>query len=261
MSSTTVSAVFAAAVVTFTVVLLVTSRALRRFGPRRLLIAAAAGAGGGLLLPAAWQHPLASWCGITLLFGAANGIAYGVATGLAARVPKPHRGVATGAVVAAYAAGPVLLGFIAAPALSAAGWRTCLAVLALTVAGLLMVAATLVPPEKAEPSGPVGRNAGHSWWVTASLWLIFAGGSAPGLMVFAHAAPLATARGLDAAAAGWAVSTLAAGNLAGRLIAGWCSDRTGRLPALATALVAAAASVGALAAPLPPGVVLAAYGG
>ncbi len=124
-----------------------------------------------------------------------------------------------------------------------------------------MVAATLVPAGTAEPSGPGGRNAGHSWWVTASLWLIFAGGSAPGLMVFAHAAPLATARGLDAAAAGWAVSTLAAGNLAGRLIAGWCSDRTGRLPALATALVAAAASVGALAAPLPPGVVLTAYTG
>jgi OFA family oxalate/formate antiporter-like MFS transporter len=261
VSSTTVSAVFAAALVTFTVVLLVTGRALRRFGPRRLLIAAAAGAGGGLLLTAAWQHPLALWCGIALLFGAANGIAYGVATGLAARVPKPHRGVATGAVVAAYAAGPVLLGFIAAPALSAVGWRSCLAVLALTVAGLVMVAASLVPAGTAERPGPGGRNAGHSWWVTASLWLIFAGGSAPGLMVFAHAAPLATARGLDAAAAGWAVSTLAAGNLAGRLIAGWCSDRTGRLPALATAFVAAAASVGALAAPLPPGVVLAAYTG
>ncbi len=101
VSSTTVSAVFAAALVTFTVVLLVMGRALRRFGPRRLLIAAAAGAGGGLLLTASWQHPLASWCGIALLFGAANGIAYGVATGLAARVPKPHRGVATGAVVAA----------------------------------------------------------------------------------------------------------------------------------------------------------------
>jgi MFS transporter, OFA family, oxalate/formate antiporter len=259
--SDTVSTVFAAALVTFTVVLLIMGRGLRRFGPRRLLVGAAVGAGGGLLLTASWHHPLALWCGIALLFGAANGIAYGVAAGLAARVPQPHRGMATGTVVAAYAAGPVLLGFIAVPALSAVGWRTCLAVVGLTAAGLLMVAASLVPASTAEPSGPRGGSGDCSWWLTASLWLIFAGGSAPGLMVFAHAAPLATARGLDAATAGWAVSTLAAGNLAGRLIAGWCSDRTGRLPALATALVASAACVGALAAPVPPGVVLVAYTG
>lgn len=261
VSSATVAAVFAAALVTFTVVLLIMGRALQRVRPRRLLVGAAAGAGGGLLVAASWNSPLALWCGIALLFGAANGIAYGVAAALAARVPQPHRGVATGAVVAAYAAGPVLLGSIAAPALSAVGWRTCLAVVALVVAGLLVVAASLVPADMAEQFRPGGGSREHPWWITAALWLVLAGGCAPGLMVFAHAAPLATARGLDEAAAAWAVSTLAAGNLAGRLIAGWCSDRTGRLPAVATALATSAACVGALAAPVTPGVALTAYTG
>ena len=261
VSSASASAVFAAALVTFTVILLIMGRALQRLGPRRLLVVAAAGAGGGLLVAASWRSPLALWCGIALLFGAANGIAYGVAAGLAARVPQRHRGVATGAVVAAYAAGPVLVGSIAAPALSAVGWRTCLVVVALTVAGLLLVAAFLVPAGVAERSGPAGGSHGHPWRITVLLWLVFAGGCAPGLMIFAHAAPLAAARGLDEAAAGWAVSALAAGNLVGRVIAGWFSDRTGRLPALATALAVSAICVGALAAPVPSGMVLAAYAG
>lgn len=261
VSSGSASAVFAAALVTFTVVLLVMDRALQRLGPRRLLVVAAAGAGSGLLMAASGHSPLTLGCGIALLFGAANGIAYGVAAGLAARVPQPHRGMATGAVVAAYAAGPVLLGFIAAPALSAVGWRVCLAVVAVSVAGLLLVAASLVPAGVAERYRPEVGQQGHPRRITALLWLVFAGGCAPGLMIFAHAAPLAAARGLDEVAAGWAVSTLAAGNLTGRLVAGWISDRTGRLPALATALAAAAASVGALAAPVPPGVVLTAYAG
>jgi OFA family oxalate/formate antiporter-like MFS transporter len=56
-----------------------------------------------------------------------------------------------------------------------------------------------------------------------------------------------------------AVSALAGGNLAGRLLAGWWSDRVGRLPALAAALGTAAASVGGLVASSASAVVLAAF--
>ena len=95
--------------------------------------------------------------------------------------------------------------------------------------------------------------------VVVPLWLVFAGGTAPGLMLFAHAAPLAGDLQLSPQAAGLAVSALAAGNLSGRLLAGWWSDRIGRLPALAAALAAAAVSVAALVASAAPVVVLAAF--
>jgi MFS family permease len=76
------------------------------------------------------------------------------------------------------------------------------------------------------------------------------------LVVFATAAPLASATGLGPGAAGAAVSLLAAGNLAGRLGAGWWSDRVGRLPALATALAATAVALAGLAVRAAPAVVL-----
>jgi OFA family oxalate/formate antiporter-like MFS transporter len=209
-------AVFALALGVFTVVLLGVGRWLARVGPRRLLAAAA----------------------------------------LAARVPAARRGTASGVVVGAYAAGPVLLGLLAPRVLPAVGWRTCLAVLAVLVAGLVGLAAALAPGG-AEGEQRRGRFEEPVPGTTvAALWVLFAGGAAPGLVVFATAAPLASATGLGPGAAGAAVSLLAAGNLAGRLGAGWWSDRAGRLPALATALAATAAALAGLAVRAAPAVVL-----
>jgi OFA family oxalate/formate antiporter-like MFS transporter len=249
-------AVFALALGVFTVVLLGVGRWLARVGPRRLLAAAALAAGSGIGVTAVVQRPEAPWLGVGLLFGAANGLAYGVAVALAARVPAARRGTASGVVVGAYAAGPVLLGLLAPRVLPAVGWRTCLAVLAVLVAGLVGLAAALAP------GGAEGEQRRDRFeepvpgTTVAALWVLFAGGAAPGLVVFATAAPLASATGLGPGAAGAAVSLLAAGNLAGRLGAGWWSDRAGRLPALATALAATAAALAGLAVRAAPAVVL-----
>ena len=249
-------AVFALALGVFTAVLLGVGRLLPRVGPRRLLAAAALAAGAGLGLTAAGEEPWTPWLGIGLLFGTANGLAYGVAVALAARVPAAHRGTASGLVVGAYAAGPVVLGLLSPHVLPAVGWRTCLAVLAVLVAGLVGLAAALAPggardgPRRDRVEDPVPRT------TVGALWVLFAGGAAPGLVVFAAAAPLAAARGLAPGAVGAAVSLLAAGNLAGRLGAGWWSDRVGRLPALAAALAATTVAIAGLAVADAPGVVL-----
>lgn len=249
-------AVFALALGVFTVVLLGVGRLLARVGPRRLLLAAALAAGAGLGLTAAGEAPGTPWLGIGLLFGAANGAAYGVALALAARVPAARRGTASGLVVGAYAAGPVLLGLVSPHVLPTVGWRTCLAVLAVLVAGLVGLAAALAP-------GGAGERQRHDrveepvdWTTVGALCVLFAGGAAPGLVVFAAAAPFAAARGLEPGAVGAAVSLLAAGNLAGRLGAGWWSDRVGRLRALAAALAATAVAIAGLAGASAPGVVL-----
>jgi MFS family permease len=255
MSGGGAAAVFASAIVVFAAVLLVLGPVQRRAGPRRLLHVAAVLAGAGLLLAATAQHPLVLWLGVALLFGAANGLAYGVSAALATRFTPTRRGTTTGLVVAAYAAGPVLLGLVAPPVLDAVSWRSAVAGLAVVVVVLLAGAAQLVPgrdpvQERRERPGPVPRQD------VVLLWVVFAGGTAPGLLLFAHAVTVAGDRQLDPRAAGLAVSALAAGNLIGRLVAGAGSDRIGRLPALAVALTTCAVSIGALAVPSSPSIVL-----
>jgi MFS family permease len=93
----------------------------------------------------------------------------------------------------------------------------------------------------------------------ALLWVVFAGGTAPGLLLFAYAVPVAGDLQLSLRAAGLAVSALAAGNLIGRLVAGGWSDRIGRLPAVAVALSTGAVAIVALALPTSVPVVLAGY--
>ena len=258
LSSGGAAAVFASAIIVFAAVLLVLGRVQRRVGPRRLLLGAAVLGGVGLLVAATAQHPLVLWIGVALLFGVANGLAYGVSVGLAARVPASRRGTAAGLVVSAYAAGPVLLGFVAVPAIDAAGWRASLAALATVVAGLLAGAAWLVPAGVPEGDGrdrhdPVPRRD------VALLWVVFAGGTGPGLLLFAHAVTVAQDLQLSLRAAGLAVSAIAAGNLVGRLVAGVGSDRIGRLPAVAVALSTGAVAIVALALPTTVPVVLAGY--
>lgn len=257
----TAAAVFAVAIAVFSLALLGVRRGLHVLGPRRLLGGAAVAAGAGLGLAATGRHPLALWCGIALWFGAASGVGYGVSVALAARVAAGRRGAATGLVVAAYAAGPVILGVLAPRAVPSFGWRACAAGLAVAVAGLLAGAAALAPADRTAREDPPGVEEPAHRRTVVPLWVVFAGGAAPGLFVFASAAPLAAGRGLDPAAAGAAVSLLAGGNLAGRLVAGWWSDRVGRRPALTVALTVAAASVGGLAGPVAPWLVLTSFAG
>jgi OFA family oxalate/formate antiporter-like MFS transporter len=258
MSRGSAAGIFATAIVVFSAVLLVLGPVQGQTGPRRLLQVAAPVGGGGLLLAATAQQPVILLLGVGVLFGGANGLAYGVSVALAARVPASRRGTATGLVVGAYAAGPIVLGLVAPTALDAFGWRPCVACLAVAVAGLLAVAAGLAPDDRPAGGRPSRLDAALRRDV-ALLWIVFAGGTAPGLLLFAHAVTVAGDRRLSAQAAGLAVSALAAGNLIGRLTAGVWSDGIGRLPALAAALTTGAVSIGAVAVATSPPIVLAGF--
>lgn len=245
LSTGQAAGVFAGALGVFTVVVLAAGWLARRLAPAPLLVAAAATGGAGLVLAGVGANAPALWVGVSILFGTANGLAYPVATGTVARVGAAHRGRVAGLVVAAYAAGPIVLGVVGPPLLDAYGWRSGLVGLGVVVAVMLLAAAGLahdlgpdgqVPGPHGEAVGS-GDDAPGTAYRTALLWLVFLGGSAPALLVFAHVAPVAAARGLTGQLAGLAVSALAGGNLVGRLAAGAVSDRVGRVPALGGTLL------------------------
>lgn len=243
-----VAAVFAVSIAVMASGVLATGRALGRVGPRPLLLCAALAAGGGLVLAAGSHHPVVLWLGVAGLFGGANGVAYSVATTLASRASVGRRGIVTGLVVAAYAGTPALLGAVGPAVVAAHGWRASTAGLGVAAGGLLLLAALLAPASSpvtsaTSRSAPLGTAPpGTLAW----LWLLFAGATTPGLMVFAHAVPLATRQGLDATTAGLAVSVLAGSNLSGRVVAGWASDLVGRWPALSVAVAAPVLALPAL---------------
>jgi len=185
-AGTTTSAVFATATAIFAVALLAVGRLDPQPAPRFVLVAAAAAAGSRLGLAAVSPHPVTLWCGVGLLFGAATGLAYGVAAGVAARAPAARRGAVTGVVVAAYAAGPILLGAVGPRLVAVAGWRACLGGLAVAVTVLLLVAAGLAPGDRHrhrrdENDGSAAKPFGRG--TVLLLWLVFAGGVAPSLLV------------------------------------------------------------------------------
>ncbi|MGY1739630.1 MULTISPECIES: hypothetical protein [unclassified Blastococcus] len=128
-------------------------------------------------------------------------------------------------MVGAYATGPVLLGPVAPPVLDPVGRRFAVAAQGVVVAGLLAGAARWAPADPPAEDRP-GRRDPVPGRVVVLLWIIFAGGTVPGRMLFAHAVTMARDLQLSLRTAGLAVSALAAGNLVGRLVAGAWSDRS-----------------------------------
>jgi len=131
---------------------------------------------------------------VGLLFGAANGLAYGVAAGVAARAPAARRGAVTVVVVAAYAAGPILLGAVGPRLVAVAGWRACLGGLAVAVTVLLLVAAGLAPGDRHrhrrdENDGSAAKPFGRGGWSSDSV------GPVPGLALALAATVGTTLRG------------------------------------------------------------------
>jgi OFA family oxalate/formate antiporter-like MFS transporter len=267
-SAATISTVFSGAVAVFATIVLVSGRAIDRLPPSRTVLLAAACGPLGLLMAA--YAPSLPWLvvGYSGLFGVANGLGYASAVAVASRRFGRHRGLAVGAVVGAYAAGPLVTAPIITTVLARADWRAAMIALAIVVAGGLTIGAALLGlgerqraaggdrPGVGERQRAAGRDRpGVGERSTDGdrarrprprltgllLWSAFLLGTLPALMVVAHAAPIARNAGLSVAATGVAVALVGAGNLIGRTGGGWLSDRTGRLPGLRAATVGLAA--------------------
>jgi MFS family permease len=238
-----VSSVFALATIAFAVSMVIAPALFHRQPASRVALLACLLAAAGLALGGLHRSLLAVQLGSGVLFGVANGIGYGLALQLVNDAFRRRRGLATGAVVAAYALGAVVFAPAFRWGLAGHGpWATLLAMAAVFTAagGVLWV---LLRPIRAV-GAPVPRLAGDAvggrlFWL---LWTGFLCGAAAGLMALGHAAGLAAAYGGPNPAMAAGTALIAAGNAFGRLVSGWLSDH---LPV--RTILAAAAAIGAAA--------------
>lgn len=246
--------VFSAGLGAFTVGVLGGGRLADRLPPRVLTLAAAAVVALGLAVTAAASSLPLLVAAFGVAVGGSTGVGYAVAVRTAGSL-STRRGLALGLTVSAYAAGTIAVAPAAAFLLNRAGRTTTFLVLAVVTAGVLVLAAVLLPRHAPTPTTPRGRQRGAVYSVaTLRLWLVFGMGSAPGLAAFAHAGAITPAAG----SAGLSVAVLSVGNLTGRLVAGPGSDRIGRTRALYLTVALLAASCLVLAATDRPVVSLAA---
>jgi OFA family oxalate/formate antiporter-like MFS transporter len=250
--------VFSTALVGFTLAVLAGGHLVDRLDPRRVVTAAGLLAGAGLVTGAVAPTVLVLTVGLGALFGSGSGFIYSAAVTATSLRDGRRRGRAVGAVVAAYAAGPVIAGPLGASGVEQVGWRPTLLLAAIGVAALVVVAG------RGLQGGPAARRAGlvpapgggSGSAPLAWLWLLFLCAVAPALFAFAFAADIATAAGASPSAAGGVVALMAGGNLFGRIAAGPLSDRVGVPAALRVVVVAQLVSLPAPGWSTDPAVVL-----
>ncbi len=236
LSRSGASLIFSLALLCFTVTMLLGPRLYGRAGAPALAVIAGLLASAGLALAALSANAWMLAIGYGVLFGVANGVAYGTSIKVAQETFPRRTGLATGCVVASYPLGAAAF----APALAAStehlGIGRTLLIAAAVLAGSGLLAAwafaqagpvSLPDPEPADVAAELKGG-------FALLWLGFFGGSVAGVMVLSHAAGIAISFGA-AAPAGIAVTASALGNGAGRLLGGAFCDRVQPRPMLVAA--------------------------
>ena len=191
------------------------------------------------------------------LFAAASGLGYSAGVQMAVVSGVARTGLAAGVIIAAFAAGAVILGPLMGNASVMKGLTAALYVPAalLAVIGFMSVLVLHIfsNPAMAFPSGePPDRHATglkptYHRRLAWLLWLGFATGAAGGLMVLGHAAGIIAEQNGSVAMAGIAVSMIAVGNALGRISSGAISDWLGPRTVLLLAVLMLGGATGVMA--------------
>ncbi|PIT85170.1 hypothetical protein COU36_04805 [Candidatus Micrarchaeota archaeon CG10_big_fil_rev_8_21_14_0_10_59_7] len=188
--------------------------------------------------------PLVLYITYGVLCGAGVGLAY--VTPIAAGVKwfEKKKGLISGILVFGFGFGSLILAPVAQKLIETQGISQTFLILGVVISTLVCLGALLLrnPPEQKGVAAFSGRTefspmeilGSREFWM---LWVMFAFSAAAGLMVIGNIASFAklsftSVHGMDKAAAAslavWAVGILAVFNGAGRIFAGWLSDRIGR---------------------------------
>lgn len=253
-SRTGLSGVFSLYAFTYCVFGFPAGRLTDRFGPRLVIGAGALFVGGALVamatVSALWQAYLLY--GVVAALG--MGTAYVPCNTTVVRWFARRRGLATGIASSGASLGTLVLPPIAQLAVGRLGWRGAYVVGGAIVFVVLLLTAQVmrrdpeslglhVDGETTPPAAVSGTPRGLSLREavrTRALWLLGFAFSATWIPVFiplVHLVPFARDLGHSPLAAAWAISATGAGAVLGRLLMGAVSDRIGRRPTIAGAML------------------------
>ncbi len=247
---TDTSTVFTIAVVMFALAFVLAGRIQDRWGPLPVSLL------GGILVSlgfvmCSFTHSLGwlyFWFGIVV--GAGTGFGYATPIPVMAKWFPDHRGLAVGLAVAGFGGGSAIFGPLCSRILIPDyGLPATFRILGVIFLAMTTFGAVLLrnPPAGYRPEGwtppPPTALAGETTHqftpgemlrtpTFSLMWIAYAFGGAAGLMVISQLVPFAKEKGIDAGTASAAMLVGAAGNVAGRLLSGWMSDRIGRLNVL-----------------------------
>ncbi len=218
-----------------------------KFGPRIVATIGALLTGLGLVVTsfASPENILPALLGFGVMAGTGIGLGYASATPAAVKwFPPEKKGLITGIVVSGFGLASVYIAPVSRFLLGACGINSAFMILGIAFAVITFIIAQFIkdPPAPTVSLNQRGSNNGNNFKVDYSwsemlktrtfylLWIEFACGAMAGLMIIGHLAKIVTVQSGNAIQIGFIfVALLAIFNAGGRLIAGFASDRIGRL--------------------------------
>lgn len=253
--------VYTVAVVSFALTFIAAGRLQDRKGPRICAFTGGILVSLGFFLASQTSSLLTLYVFFGLIVGVGNGFGYATPTPVASKWFPDKRGLVVGMMVGGYGAGQAVFGTLSGAFLvPALGWRTTFQVLAGIFLVMTMVGASLLknpPPGYMPPNWtPAKAAAATRKDISTSemlatptfyyLWIAYALGTTAGQMAISQLIPFARSAGLGAAIATYALVVTSAGNVGGRILSGWFSDKFGRLSTLKTMVLISAVAMPAL---------------
>lgn len=235
---------YSTACVIFSLATILGAKLLGKYGPRVVVTAGGVLAGLGMIIPSFSTSPWVYTLAFGLLIGTGIGFVYSTASPTALKwFPGSKTGLISGIVVAGFGMGSAWVAPLARTTISLIGLQATMLYFGLGMAALVIILAQFM---RFPPAGyvPVETGAKKSaakiaskdfstkevvrTWQFYLIWIAFAFGSGAGLMVIGNLASIVKDQiGLVAFSA-IAVSALAIGNGAGRVLYGLLSDKIGR---------------------------------
>ena len=222
-----VSLFYSLALVFLTVSVLLGHHIYERFSPFLLVTSSCLMAGAGLGLAAFADTWLEVFIGYSVLFGLANGVAYGYVLQLSGRALPKQKGFAMAAVTAAYAVGSVVFSFILGTLVQAASLRGALVTLGTVIASAGILSGLVMRAQKIsyDCAPPAVASQHTRLRPVAWLWLAYGCSVFAGLMAIGHAAGIIQSLGGDYTLAVWGAVLVGIGSSIGGFFIGTVISR------------------------------------
>jgi len=240
---------FVIAVFVFAIAFIIAGRLQDKFGPFWISVIGGVLVSIGFFLSAYTTSLNYLYVCFGVLGGIGNGFGYATPIPVMAKWFPDRRGLAVGLAVAGYGGGSAIFAPLALRWLIPTyTWQGTFKILGVIFFVMTMIGAFLLknPPAGYKPAGwtpaPAAKAAATTYEFKPGevlrtptfylMWIAYALGTAPGLMLIGQLAPFATSQKIVAGVGSTLFIVGALGNASGRILSGWMSDAIGRLNVL-----------------------------